>query len=86
MLKLLSLNLSFGFRYVESLRTFGSADEFKVYGLTFRESFETVSLDCAVMNENISVCGFRLHEAEAFCVVEPFNGAFYCACHKFPFY
>ncbi len=58
--------------YVSSRRAFGTVSDFKLYALTFSQSFETIALDCREVYEYIFAAVVRSDEAETFVRVEPF--------------
>nr|DAW86454.1 MAG TPA: hypothetical protein [Bacteriophage sp.] len=61
--------------YVGCLRSLGSINNIKFYGLSLYESLVTVHLQCAEMAEHVNSI-FACNETIALCGVEPFNCTF----------
>lgn len=67
--------------YLFSLHTFLTASGHVGNSLAFFQAFETVALDGFKVNEEIIAAVSRGNEAEAFLIVEPFDGASFAICH-----
>jgi len=62
--------------YVSSRRAFGTVSDFKLYALTFSQSFETIALDCREVYEHVFAAIFRSNETESFGLIKPLNVTF----------
>ena len=56
-------------------RTLGAVNNLKCYPSAFLKGFETLSLDCGVMNKNISST-ILLDKTKTLRIVKPFYGTF----------
>lgn len=61
---------------VSSRWAFSAVGDFKLYALTFSQSFEAVALDCREMYEYIFAAIFRSNETESFRFIKPLNVTF----------
>jgi hypothetical protein len=67
--------------YFFSLHAFLAFGGHERYGLTFFQAFEAIGLDSFEVNEQVSAAVAWSDEAEAFFIVEPFNGTSFAISH-----
>jgi hypothetical protein len=67
--------------YFFSLHAFLAFSGHERYGLTFFQAFEAIGLDSFEVHEQVSAAVAWSDEAEAFFIVEPFNGTSFAISH-----